>query len=78
MAKANGASGKRHPVITALWLLAAAAIAAGFVLRILARFWIGLGLRLLGVSFIAAGLAIAVIAWLAERAAGMRPPPSAS
>jgi len=72
MAKARGS--KRHPVITALWLLAAAAIAAGFAVRIVAHFWIGPELRLLGVSFIAAGLAIAAIAWLAERAIGMQPP----
>ncbi|HYL47740.1 MAG TPA: hypothetical protein VET84_00080 [Stellaceae bacterium] len=72
MAEARG--GKRHPVITAMWLLAAAAIATGFAMRIVAHFWIGLGLRLLGISFIAAGLAIAVIAWLAERATGMQPP----
>lgn len=72
MAEARG--GKRHPVITAMWLLAAAAIAIGFAMRIVAHFWIGLGLRLLGISFIAAGLAIAAIAWLAERAIGMQPP----
>lgn len=74
MAKAPG--GKRHPVITAMWLLAGVAMGTGFILRIVAHFWIGLGLRLLGISFIAAGLAIAAIAWLAERAVGMRPPPS--
>lgn len=72
MAEARG--GKRHPVITAMWLLAAVAIATGFAMRIVAHFWIGLGLRLLGISFIAAGLAIAVIAWFAERAIGMQPP----
>ena len=72
MAEARGS--KRHPVITAMWLLAAAAIATGFAMRIVAHFWIGLGLRLLGISFIAAGLAIAAIAWLTERAIGMQPP----
>ena len=74
MAQTGGANRKRHPVITALWLLAAVAVAIGFAMRIVAHFWIGLGLRLLGVSFIAASLAIAVIAWLTERAVGMRPP----
>jgi len=72
MAKTPG--GKRYPVITALWLLAATAIAAGFAMRIVAHFWIGLGLRLFGISFIAAGLAIGAIAWLTERAIGMQPP----
>jgi len=75
MAKASGGSRKRHPVITALWVLAATAVAIGFALRIVAHFWIGLGLRLLGVSFIAAGLAIGAIAWLAERISGVQPPP---
>jgi len=72
MAKTPG--GKRHPVITALWLLAATAVGTGFAMRIVAHFWIGLGLRLLGISFIAVGLAIAAAAWLAERAIGMQPP----
>lgn len=72
MAKVPG--GKRHPVITAMWLLAAAAIATGFTMRIVAHFWIGLGLRLAGISFIAAGVAIAALAWLTERAVGMQPP----
>ena len=75
MAKTSSTGGrKRHPVITAMWLLAAASIAIGFSLRIVAHFWIGLGLRLLGISFIAAGLAIAAAAWLTERAIGMQPP----
>lgn len=71
---AEARSGKRHPVITAMWLLAAAAIATGFAMRIVAHFWFGLGLRLAGISFIAAGVTIAVIAWLAERAIGMPRP----
>ncbi|HYL47788.1 MAG TPA: hypothetical protein VET84_00325 [Stellaceae bacterium] len=75
MAKASGGGRKRHPVITALWMLAATAIAIGFTMRIVAHFWFGLGLRLLGISFIAAGLAIGAIAWLAERITGAQPPP---
>ncbi|GEM_PF-5456817 len=74
MAKARGTRGTRHPIVTALWLLAAAAVAAGFVMRILAPFWIGFGLRLLGVEFIAAGVALAVVVWIAERVIGMQPP----
>lgn len=74
MAKSHGAGRKRHPVITAMWLLAAAAVAIGFVMRILAPFWIGFGLRLLGVEFIAVGVALAVAVWLAERIMGMQPP----
>lgn len=75
MAKARGIGSRRHPVITAMWLLAAAAVAAGSMMRIAARFWVGDGLRLLGVSFIAAGVAIAVIAWLTERVIGVQQPP---
>ncbi|MDE2227492.1 MAG: hypothetical protein KGL11_00435 [Alphaproteobacteria bacterium] len=74
MARAQGASRKRHPVIVAMWLLTAAAIATGFGMRILATFWIGFGLRLLGVEFIAAGVALAVMVWLVERIIGMPPP----
>jgi len=75
MAKAQGAARKRHPVISAMWLLASAAIAVGAVMRIVAPFWLGFGLRLLGVEFIAAGVALAAAAWLAERLIGMQPPP---
>ncbi len=74
MAKAGSAGRKRHPVITAMWFLAAVVVAAGFIMRILAPFWIGFGLRLLGVEFIAAGVALAAVVWLAERLIGMQPP----
>jgi hypothetical protein len=76
MAKAAAkASRKRHPVVVTLWALAASVIALGFVLRVLAHFWTGWGLRLLGVEIIAGGLLLAVVAWLAERLAGLKPPP---
>lgn len=75
MARVRSAAGKRHPVITAIWALAAVVIVAGSVMRIAARFWVGDGLRFLGVSFIAAGVFIAVVAWLAERIVGLQPPP---
>ena len=75
MARARGAARKRHPVITAAWLLAAAAVAVGSLMRLAARYWVGNDLRLLGISFIAAGVAIAVLAWLTERVFGIQPPP---
>lgn len=75
MARVRGATSKRHPVITAIWLLAAVAIAVGSVMRIAARFWVGDGLRLLGISFIAAGIFFAFVAWLTERFIGLQSPP---
>jgi asparagine N-glycosylation enzyme membrane subunit Stt3 len=76
MAKAATRTGrKRHPVVVTLWALAAALLALGFVLRILAHFWIGWDLHLLGVEVIAGGLVLAFVAWLAERGAGLKPPP---
>lgn len=75
MARVRGVAGKRHPVITAAWLMAAAVIVVGFLMRVAARYWVGDGLRLLGVSFIAAGVLIALVAWLGERAFGLQPPP---
>lgn len=74
MAGRRGSARKRHPVIMAAWLLAAAAVVAGSVMRIFAAFWIGFGLRLLGVEFIAAGVALAAAAWFAERVMGVQPP----
>jgi hypothetical protein len=50
-------------------------IVVGSLMRVAARFWVGDGLRLLGVSFIAAGVLIALVAWLGERAFGLQPPP---
>ena len=76
MARVRDAARRRHPVIVGAWFLAATAVAAGSVMRIAARYWIGDDLRLLGVSFIAAGVAIAAVAWLTERIIGIQPPPS--
>lgn len=75
MAGRRAGARKRHPIITAAWLLAAAAVVTGSVMRILASFWIGFGLRLLGVEFIAAGVVLAAAAWFAERVMGVQPPP---
>lgn len=73
MVRARNAGRRRHPIIAAMWLAAAGAIGAGFVMRILATFWIGFGLRLLGVELMATGVVLAGLGWLAERMAGLGP-----
>lgn len=54
-------------VVSGLWIAAGTVVIIGSVLRPLARFLGGPDLRMLAVIVIAAGLGVAVLAWIGEK-----------
>ncbi|HUZ75605.1 MAG TPA: hypothetical protein VMU87_21680 [Stellaceae bacterium] len=70
----NGADRRRRPLVSGLWIAAAATVVAGFVVRALSSFLGRADLRVAGIALIAIGIAAAVLGWLGERIVARRSP----
>lgn len=63
---AGSARRRKRRFVSGLWIAAALILIAGFTLRPLARYLVGHDLRMIAVVAIAAGLVVAVLAWIGE------------
>jgi hypothetical protein len=67
--KVDGSGGKDRLLVIWLWVAAAAAVSAGFILRVVASILSRPDLRLTGVVVIAVGIVAGGLGWLGERLA---------
>jgi undecaprenyl pyrophosphate phosphatase UppP len=70
-----GIEGRRHGgrfLVNGLWIAAAAIVVSGFVVRSLSSFLNHANLRYSGIVLIAAGVVVALLAWIGERLTAKR------
>lgn len=70
----NGDDQRRRLLVNGLWIVAAASVVAGFLLRALSSFLGRADFRVAGIALIAVGIAAAVLGWLGERIIAQRSP----
>ncbi len=63
---ARSARRRKRLFVSGLWIASALILIVGFTLRPLARYLVGHDLRMIAVAAIAAGLLVAVLAWIGE------------